>query len=59
MAGGGHHTSFSQSVTTRHLEDFAEISGLEFLVIDNLTSLANLKNELKWNDMYYLLAKGL
>jgi L-arabinose isomerase len=59
LAGGAHHTSFSQSVTTQHLEDFAEIADLEFLVIDNNTNLANLKNELKWNDMYYLLANGL
>jgi L-arabinose isomerase len=58
LAGGAHHTSFSQSVTTQHLEDFAEIADLEFLVIDNNTNLANLKNELKWNDMYYLLARG-
>lgn len=59
MAGGAHHTGFSQSVTTKHLEDFAEIAGLEFLVIDNDTNLAKLKNELKWNDMYYLLARGI
>jgi L-arabinose isomerase len=59
LAGGAHHTGFSQSVTTQHLEDFAEIAGLEFLVIDNNTNLENFKNQLKWNDMYYLLAKGL
>jgi L-arabinose isomerase len=58
LAGGAHHTGFSQSVTTKHLEDFAEIAGMEFLVIDNDTNLAKLKNELKWNDMYYLLARG-
>jgi L-arabinose isomerase len=59
LAGGAHHTGFSQSVTKSHLEDFAEMAGMEFLVIDNHTDLANFKNELKWNDMYYLLAKGL
>jgi len=58
LAGGAHHTGFSQAINTRHLEDFAEIAGVEFLVIDNDTELASLKNELKWNDMYYLLAKG-
>ncbi len=58
LAGGAHHTGFSQAITTRHLEDFAEIAGLEFLVIDNNTDLVNLKNELKWNDIYYLVAKG-
>ena len=59
LAGGAHHTGFSQSVTTEHLEDFAEMAGLEFLVIDKETNLAEFKNELKWNDIYYLLAKGL
>ena len=58
LAGGAHHTGFSQSVTTEHLEDFAEIAGMEILVIDNETDLSKLKNELKWNDMYYLLARG-
>ena len=59
LAGGAHHTGFSQSITTKHLEDFAEIAGLEFLVIGNDTDLVKLKNELKWNNMYYLLARGL
>jgi L-arabinose isomerase len=59
LAGGAHHTGFSQSVTRDHLEDYADIAGLEFLVIDNETKLASLKNEIKWNEMYYLLAKGL
>jgi L-arabinose isomerase len=58
-AGGAHHTGFSQSVTTEHLEDFAEIAGLEFLVIDSNTTLSDFKKELRWNDMYYLMAKGL
>ncbi|HEX7395874.1 MAG TPA: L-arabinose isomerase [Anaerolineaceae bacterium] len=59
LAGGAHHTGFSQSVTRDQLEDYAGISGLEFLVIDNETKLASLKNEIKWNEMYYMLAKGL
>ncbi len=59
LAGGAHHTGFSQSVTTQHLADFAEMAGMEFLVIDNETRLNEFKNELKWNELYYLLAKGL
>jgi L-arabinose isomerase len=57
LAGGAHHTGFSQSVTTKHLEDFAEIAGLEFLAIDNDMDLKIFKDELKWNDMYYQLAR--
>jgi L-arabinose isomerase len=59
MAGGAHHTGFSQSVFSEHLEDFAGMAGMEFLVIGKETKLAEFKKELRWNDMYYLLAKGL
>lgn len=58
LAGGAHHTSFSQALTTEHLEDFAEMAGIEFLLINNDTRLSSFKNEIRWNDMYYLLAKG-
>ncbi len=58
LAGGAHHTGFSQSVTREHLEDFAEMAGLEFLVIDSRTELADFKKELKWNDVYYTLRGG-
>jgi L-arabinose isomerase len=59
LAGGAHHTGFSQSVTTGILEDFAEIAGLEFLVIDDETKLSEFKKELRWNDLYYHLSNGL
>ena len=59
MAGGAHHTGFSQVLTREHLEDFAEMAGLEFLVIDGYTQLDEFKKELRWNDLYYQLARGL
>jgi L-arabinose isomerase len=59
LAGGAHHTGFSQSVTTEHLEDYAAMAGLEFLVIDGATQTSELKKELRWNDLYYHLARGL
>ena len=58
LAGGAHHTSFSQSVTKEHLEDFAEMADMEFLLIDNETKLSEFKKELRWNEMYYFLASG-
>jgi L-arabinose isomerase len=58
LAGGAHHTGFSQSVTRAHLEDFAGMAGLEFLVIDQSTDLTDLKKELRWNELYYQLARG-
>jgi L-arabinose isomerase len=59
LAGGAHHTSFSQALTAEHLEDFAEIAGIEFLLINQDTTLSAFKKELRWNEMYYLLAQGL
>lgn len=59
LAGGAHHTGFSQSVNAQHLEDFAEIAGLEFLVINNETDLVEFKKELRWNEIYYHLSQGL
>ncbi len=58
-AGGAHHTSFSYSVTAEHLQDFADISGIEFLLIDENTRIQEFKEKLRWNDLYYHLSKGL
>jgi L-arabinose isomerase len=57
-AGGAHHTAFSYSVKTEHLRDFAEIAGIELVLIDNDTRLAELEKELRWNEVYYQLAPG-
>ncbi|MGI4755408.1 MAG: L-arabinose isomerase [Janthinobacterium lividum] len=46
-AGGAHHTGFSQALTTEHLEDFAEISGVELVVIDADTKLRELRRQLR------------
>jgi L-arabinose isomerase len=59
LAGGAHHTGFSQSVTQEHLEDFASMADMEFLVIGKDTNLTEFKKELRWNDLYYHLARGL
>ncbi len=58
-AGGAHHTSFSFAVTAEHLRDFADIAGLEFLLIDENTCLDEFREKLRWNDMYYSLASVL
>jgi L-arabinose isomerase len=56
LAGGAHHTGFSQAVTVEHLEDFSEMAGLEFLLIDEKTALTEFKKELRWNEAYYAFA---
>ncbi|MEX2415561.1 MAG: L-arabinose isomerase [Paenibacillaceae bacterium] len=52
-AGGAHHTVFSYVVTTEQLVDWAEISGVECVIIDKDTSTYKFRNELRWNDMYW------
>jgi L-arabinose isomerase len=46
LAGGAHHTGFSQALTVAHLEDFAQMCGAEVLVIDGATSLRRFQREL-------------
>jgi L-arabinose isomerase len=53
LAGGAHHTGFSQALTAAHIEDFAEIAGIELLTIGDATSLTEFKKELRWNACYY------
>ncbi len=57
-AGGAHHTSFSYSVTADHLRDFAGMANVEYLLIDENTCVEDFKKELRWNDLYYQIAKG-
>jgi L-arabinose isomerase len=49
-AGGAHHTGFSYQVTTENLRDFAEIAGIEIVVIDEDTNVDRFRNELRWNE---------
>ena len=58
-AGGAHHTGFSQAVTTEMLEDFADMAGIELVIIDDTTRLREFKKELRHNEVYYALARGL
>jgi L-arabinose isomerase len=55
LAGGAHHTSFSQALTVDHLRDFAAMAGIEFVRIGNGTDIPTLENELRWNDAAYKL----
>lgn len=41
------------------VRDFAEIAGVELLVIDEATTVRDFQRELRWNQAYYRLAQGL
>ncbi len=52
-AGGAHHTAYSQNLTSEHMHDFADIAGIEFIRIGKDTKIEQLRNELRWNEVYY------
>jgi len=58
-AGGAHHTGYSYTVTTEHLEDLAAIAGIELVLIDATTVLRDFKRQLREGEIYYHLAPGL
>ena len=55
LAGGAHHTVYSAALTTSYMEDFAEIAGIELLVIDEHTRMRDFKDTLHANEAYYHL----
>jgi L-arabinose isomerase len=58
-AGGTHHSSFSFSITTDMMEDYAEILDIEMLIIDKDTNIRQFKQEMRNNEVYYMLNKAL
>ena len=59
IAGGPHHFVFSTAATAELLTDFAEMARTELLLIDDTTRIRNFKNEVRWNQVYYYLARGV
>ena len=59
LAGGTHHASFSYDLTVEYLQDYADIAGIEMIVIDNDTTISSFKKELQYNDLYYMLNRAL
>lgn len=52
-SGGAHHTVYSQNLTAEHIEDLAAMANVEMVLIGKNTSLYQLKNELRWNEVYF------
>ena len=57
-AGGAHHTGFSMAIDEEYLEDFAAMAGIEYLLIDDKTTIREFKKEIRWNDVYYMIANS-
>ena len=58
-AGGTHHSAFTLALTPEYIETFAEYADVEFVLIDKNTCLTEFKKELRWNEIYFMLANGL
>ncbi len=59
LAGGSHHSVFTMALDIEALRDLALIAGIELVVIGHDTTVAQFTNELRWNQAYYHLARGL
>ncbi|MET7420273.1 L-arabinose isomerase [Dactylosporangium sp. NPDC005555] len=57
-AGGPHHTVLSFAVGTEELQDLADMTGTELLVIDGDTTVRQFTKEVRWNQAYHRLARG-
>ena len=55
LAGGAHHTVYSQAINTAFMDDFADIARIEMLVIDQNTQIRDFKDKLNANEVYYHL----
>lgn len=55
LAGGAHHTGYSRAVKTEWMRDWAEMAGIEFLLIDGRTEPEALRKEIRWNEVAYRL----
>jgi L-arabinose isomerase len=56
-SGGAHHAAFCQAVTAEEWEDFAGMAGLEVIRLGADLNLRALRNELRWNDVAFRLAR--
>lgn len=54
LAGGAHHTCYSQNINAHDLQDFAEMADIEIVVIDDrLKDMRDFKFGLKVNEVFY------
>ena len=52
-AGGAHHTAFTYDLTAEQMGDWAAAMGIEAVFIDENTTIRQLRNEMRWNSVYY------
>ncbi|MCW3095263.1 MAG: araA [Chthonomonadaceae bacterium] len=55
LAGGAHHTGFSLSITAEQMIDWAELVGIESVLIDKNTDPLAFRNQLRWSSTAWKL----
>ncbi|MDX3226250.1 L-arabinose isomerase [Streptomyces sp. ME19-01-6] len=59
LAGAPHHTVLSSAVDVETLTDYAAMTGVELLTIDENTTTEQFAKEIRWNAAYHRLAQAL
>ena len=58
-AGGTHHSCFSFGLTDEYWRDYAEIADIECCIINKDTDIEHFRQDLRVNEVYYMLNKAL
>ena len=58
-AGAAHHTAMSTALTREYFEDFADMAGIELVVIDENTTTRRFADELRYNAVVAKFTEGL
>jgi len=53
ICGGAHHSVYSSALTAEYFRDWAEMSGIEFVLIDRNTVADKLRDELRRSEAYW------
>ncbi|SFL48377.1 L-arabinose isomerase [Salibacterium qingdaonense] len=53
LAGGAHHTCLSYDLTSEDLQDWAEINGIECIIIDETSKPREIQKEIRQNEAYW------
>ncbi|MDR2019802.1 MAG: L-arabinose isomerase [Treponema sp.] len=53
IAGGAHHSVYTSALTAEHFRDWAEMMGIEFVLIGKDTKPVRLRDELRWAEAYW------
>ena len=59
LAWGTHHCAVSYDITEEYWEDFAEMLGIEYVKINKNTNIYDFKQNLRNNEIYFMLNKSL